>query len=230
MQIGLLGASGNIGARILGEGLARGHCFTAFSRSPREDESERVKWRQADVLDPASLAVGLAGLDVLVTAFGPGSAARDLADTIAQSIRSPGLFAQAAKSLLAALESRPRLRLVVVGGAGSLELGPGRQLADEPDAAKRLAALGLPEDYLAAVRGHRDALNIYRQSNRLWTYFSPALNIFPGERTGRFRLGGDQVVADAEGRSRISYEDYAVALLDEIELPRHVQRRFTIGY
>ncbi|MER5876186.1 hypothetical protein ABT119_09690 [Streptomyces sp. NPDC001910] len=80
------------------------------------------------------------------------------------------------------------------------------------------------------VRGHRDALNVLRTSNRLWIYFSPAGDIAPGERTGRFRLGGDQPVLDADGSSRISAEDAAVALVDEAELPRFVQRRFTIGY
>jgi uncharacterized protein len=81
-----------------------------------------------------------------------------------------------------------------------------------------------------AVRGHRDALNTYRLSDRLWTYLSPAEQIYPGERTGRFRIGGNQPVVDADGQSRISYEDCAVAIIDEAELPRHVQRRFTVGY
>lgn len=80
------------------------------------------------------------------------------------------------------------------------------------------------------MRGHRDALDVLRLSNRRWTYFSPAKEIFPGRRTGRFRLGDDQLVVDADGRSRISMEDAAVALVDEVELPRYVQRRFTIGY
>lgn len=83
--------------------------------------------------------------------------------------------------------------------------------------------------YAAAVRGHRDALNVLRTSNR-WSYFSPAEGIAPGERMGRFRIGGDQPVLDAEGRSRISMEDAAVAHVDEVELPRFVQHRFTIGY
>ncbi|MHB8528053.1 MAG: NAD(P)-dependent oxidoreductase [Caulobacteraceae bacterium] len=230
MQIGLIGASGNIGARITSEGVSRGHRFTAFSRAPREADTEHVAWRKVDVLDSASLRAELAGLDVLVNAFGPGSAARDANDATAQSIRAPELFARVATSILTALEARARLRVIVVGGARSLEIAPGRQIVDEPGAAERLPAIGVPKEYIAAVRGHREALNIYRQSNRLWTYFSPAMFIGPGERTGRFRLGGDQAVIDADGRGRISYEDYAVALLDEIEIPRHIQRRFTIGY
>lgn len=230
MQIGLIGASGNIGTRIISEGVARGHRFTAFSRFQRESDADHVTWRCTNVFDPASFSDSLTGLDVLVSAFGPGSAARDLADTIAQSIRSPEIFAEAARSILTALEARPQLRLIVVGGAGSLEVAPGKQLVDEPNAREALAAMGLPEDYIIAVRGHRDALNVYRQSNRLWTYFSPAANIFPGERTGRFRLGLNQLIVDSVGSSEISYEDYAAALIDEIELPRHVQQRFTIDY
>ncbi|WNZ62800.1 hypothetical protein QEG98_02995 [Myxococcus sp. MxC21-1] len=93
-----------------------------------------------------------------------------------------------------------------------------------------MKGLGLPEAYKAAVLAHRDALNLYRTSNRNWTYFSPAAAISAGERTGRFRLGEDQLVVDAEGQSCISYEDYALALLDEVALPRFVKRRFTIGY
>ncbi len=103
--------------------------------------------------------------------------------------------------------------------------------ADSPEELRRgLELLGLPGDYEAAVRGHRDALNVYRMSNRLWTYFSPAGSIYAGERTGRFRLGGDQLLVDANGRSRISFEDAAVALIDEAELPRHIQRRFTVTF
>jgi uncharacterized protein len=230
MQIGLIGASGNIGDRIISEGVSRGHRFTAFSRSPLGADAEDVAWRPTDVLESASLRAEPAALDVLVNSFGPGSAARDPADATAQSIRAPELFAQVAKSILTALEVRLRLRVIVVGGAGSLEIAPGRQIVDEPGTPERLSVIGVPKEYILAVRGHRDAFNLYRQSNRLWTYFSPAMVIGPGERTGRFRLGGDQVVVDAEGKSRISYEDYAVALLDEIEIPRHIQRRFTIGY
>jgi putative NADH-flavin reductase len=230
LQIGLIGASGNIGARITGEGLSRGHSFTAFSRNPTEADTDRVKWRKVDVLNAASLRAQLAGLDILVNAFGPGSAARDAANAAAQSIANPELFIQVAKSILTALESYPKLRVIVVGGAGSLEIAPGRQIVDEPGTPERLKGIGVPPDYIKVVRGHREAFYAYRLSNRLWTYFSPAMVIGPGERTGRFRLGGDQVLVDAKGNSNISYEDYAVALLDEIEMPRHVQRRFTIAY
>ncbi|MGO4423786.1 NAD(P)-dependent oxidoreductase, partial [Streptomyces sp. MCAF7] len=173
----------------------------------------------------------LPGLDVLISGFQPGNAAQDMADTVRRSIADPTVYATAAKVLVKALERHPRTRLIVIGGAGSLEIRPGVTRADsDEELYAALDSLGLPREYAAAVRGHRDALNVLRTSNRLWTYFSPAEDIAPGERTGRFRLGGDQPVLDAEGRSRISIEDAAVALVDEAELPRFVQRRFTIGY
>ncbi|MGW6915797.1 NAD(P)-dependent oxidoreductase [Kitasatospora sp. NPDC054939] len=235
MQIGIIGATGTIGSRVVTEALDRGHRITALSRSadPHAATEQRpgVVWRSADVLDPASVAAVLPGLDVLISAFQPGNAAADLADTLQRSIADPTLYATAARSLLTALDSHPRTRLIVIGGAGSLEVAPGRVLADDEELLlATLARVGLPAEYAAAVRGHRDALNVLRTSNRLWTYFSPAADIAPGERTGRFRIGGDQPVVDADGLSRISAEDAAVALVDEAELPRFVQRRFTAGY
>jgi putative NADH-flavin reductase len=139
---------------------------------------------------------------------------------------------RAVRALLAALDSHPRTRLIVIGGAASLEVKPGLVFTESGDLINSaLEQLGLPREYLSAMRGHGDALTAYRTSNRLWTYFSPAVEIAPGERTGRFRIGSDQQpVLDADGRSRISVEDAAVALIDEVELPRFVQRRFTIGY
>jgi hypothetical protein len=150
---------------------------------------------------------------------------------VARAIADPAAYARAATALLTALDTRPRTRLIVIGGAASLEVKPGLVFTDSGellDAA--LDQFGLPRQYAAVMRGHGDALNVLRTSNRLWTYFSPAIEIAPGERTGRFRTGGDQPVMDADGRSRVSAEDAAIALIDEAELPRFVQRRFTIGY
>ena len=233
MRIGIIGATGNIGQRVVTEALGRGHDVIAFTRdaSRIEEDRENITWKSVDVLDPDGVAAVLPGLDVLISGFQPGNAAQDMADTVRRSIADPTVYATAAKVLLKALESHPRTRLIVIGGAGSLEVRPGVTRADsDEELYAALDSLGLPREYAAAVRGHRDALNVLRTSNRLWTYFSPAEDIAPGERTGRFRLGGDQPVLDAEGRSRISIEDAAVALVDEAELPRFVQRRFTIGY
>lgn len=232
MNIGILGASGNIGQRIVAEALARHHLVTGLTRNlSNAREAPGVTWKVADAFDPTSVAAVLGGLDALVSCYQPGNASRDLADTLARSIEDPDCYARVARSLLTALEaSRPSLRLLVIGGAGSLEAAPGLQFCDAPGLPEGLAALGLPPAYAVAVRGHREALNVLRLSNRRWTYVSPAQRIEAGERTGRFRLGGDQAVVGADGQSRISYEDLAAAVLDEIETPRHIQRRFTLGY
>ncbi len=234
MQVGVIGATGTIGSRVVSEALSRGHHVAAFSRdaSEIEDSRENITWRSLDVLDAAGIAAVLPGLDVLISGFGPGNAAKDIGDSLAQSIADPTLYVRAATALLAALDSHPRTRLIVIGGAASLEVKPGLVFTESGEFINgALDQLGLPREYLAAMRGHGDALNAYRTSNRLWTYFSPAVEIAPGERTGRFRIGSDhQPVTDADGRSRVSLEDAAVALIDEVELPRFVQRRFTIGY
>jgi putative NADH-flavin reductase len=233
MHIGVIGATGTIGSRVVSEALSRGHRITAFSRdaSQIEDSRENVTWKSVDILDAADIAAVLPGLDVLISGFGPGNAAKDTADSVARSIADPTVYARAATALLTALESHPKTRLIVIGGAASLEVKPGLVWADSGELLHgALDQLGLPREYAAAMRGHGDALNVLRTSNRLWTYFSPAVEIAPGERTGRFRFGGDQPVMDADGRSRISVEDAAIALIDEAELPRFVQRRFTIGY
>lgn len=233
MHIGIIGATGNIGQRVLAEAVSRGHQVRAFtqdaSRFPKAPGE--VDWRTIDIFDVESLINGMKGLNVLVSTYQPGNAARDFNDTVARSIQDPTVYATAARTLLRAMESHLRLRLIVVGGAGSLEVRPGLTRADSPeDLRKSMKLLGLPEAYASAVRGHRDALNVLRLSNRLWTYFSPAEEIYAGERTDRFRVGGDQPILDADGRNRISFEDAAVAIVDEAELPAHVQRRFTVGY
>lgn len=233
MHIGVIGATGTIGSRVVSEALGRGHVVTAFSRdaSAIQEDRANITWASVDVLDAASVTAVLPGLDVLISGYQPGNAARDLADTVARSIADPTVYARAATALLTALTTQPRTRLIVIGGAGSLEVEPGRVTADSEELIHAsLDEIGIPREYAAAVRGHRDALNVLRLSNRLWTYFSPAENIAPGERTGRYRVGGDQPVLDADGHSRISVEDAAVALVDEVELPRFVQRRFTVGY
>ncbi|WP_019926157.1 NAD(P)-dependent oxidoreductase [Nocardia sp. BMG111209] len=233
MFIGIIGATGNIGQKVVTEALSRGHQVTAFTRDLARVTAThpRLTWAELDIFDSAAVAAQLPGLDVLISGYQPGSAARDFADTVAKSIADPGTHVTVGNSLLQALHTHPRTRLIVIGGAGSLEYEPGRVLADNDDRLHPLLeSIGLPKEYAAAVRGARDGLDVLRTSNRLWTYLSPAEQIGPGERTGRYRVGTDQPVVDADGRSRISYDDAAVALLDEIEIPRFIQRRFTIGY
>jgi hypothetical protein len=233
MLIGVIGATGTIGSRVVAEALARGHRVTAFSRDATKIEDYRgnVIWKSLDILDAAGISAVLPGLDVLISAFGPGNGTRDLAESLALAIADPDVYARAATALLAALDSHPGTRLIVIGGAASLEVRPGLVVTDSGElVGEALDQFGLPREYAAVMRAHGDALNILRTSNRLWTYFSPAIEIAPGERTGRFRTGGDQPVLDADGHSRISTEDAAIAVIDEAELPRFVQRRFTVGY
>jgi putative NADH-flavin reductase len=228
MQIGIFGATGVIGQRVLSEAVDRGHHITAFSRERARFAPVRpnVTWAVADPLDADSVSTGIAGLDVVVNAINTGS-------TIQETIDNAHVLPAAAVALLAALDrDHPRTRLIVIGGAGSLEVAPGLQLVDVDGFADRLpTSLGVPAEYAKVVQAHREALNIYRLSNRNWTYLSPSSGrVDPGPRTTRYRIGTDQLLTAADGSAAISAEDLAVALLDEIELPRHVQRRFTVGY
>jgi putative NADH-flavin reductase len=238
MRIGIFGATGTIGRRIVAEALSRGHQITALARDASRigQPCGGVTWKVADILRSADIAAVLDELDVLVNAFGPGPSFDALkqnpADAIAEAVGRADSLRVAARALLTALaDRRPSLRLIVVGGAASLELRPGLQFNDaEVELRAALNELGLPDAYTAVIEAHRDALNLFRLSDRNWTYFSPAVVTAPGERTGRFRIATNQPVIGADGVCRISAEDYAIALVDEIELPCFVQRRFTIGY
>lgn len=213
--IALFGANGTIGSRILNEALQRGHQVTAVVRDPAKITTTHpnLTVTTGDILDPASVATVAKGQDALLSAVGGGD--------------GPGHVATiepAAKSLVAGLrtlgDTAPRL--ITVGGAGSLRTPDGKQVWD---------ADGLPEFLLQIMHAHGDALAYYRTvSDVRWTNLSPAALIEPGERTGSYRTALDDLVTDADGNSRISAEDYAVALLDEIERPRHLGARFTVGY
>ena len=212
LKIVVYGGTGNIGRRIVHEALARGHTVKIIVRDPgtATEHDARLTAVQGDVLDARQVAQQIAGEDVVVCAV---------------SFRKPPDFAayrRAAESLVGAqrtLGARAP-RLIVVGGAGSLEVAPGVLLVDR-----------LPAAYRGEVTGQKEALDYYRTAADVpWTYFSPARTIEPGTRTGKFRLGGDQLITDAKGDSRISMEDYAVAVIDEAEKPAHLHGRFTIGY
>jgi hypothetical protein len=212
MKIALIGATGFIGSRLLNEALSRNHHVTALvSRPERVPSHPNVTAVHVDVLDQAALAVQFKGHDAVISAFS-GHAQGDIYDYYLQGVRS----------IIEAVKQADVPRILVVGGAGSLEVAPGVQLIDTP---------GFPEQWKQSALGARDALNLLRQEPRLnWTMLSPAAHIEPGSRTGKFRLGTDELLADAQGESRISLEDFAVAMIDELERPAHPRSRFTVAY
>lgn len=203
MNVALIGASGNIGSKITHELVSRGHTVTAIARNPEKlSASGNVKIVQADASDPAALADVLRGHDAVISAapFAPG-----LSESIIAAVKQSGVK-----------------RYIMVGGAGSLEVAPGKMLKD---------TLTLPEPVRKILDEAAANLRRLRGEHELeWTFFSPAAEIGPGERTGKFRLGGDQLVTDANGKSRISYDDYAIALVDELEQGKHIRKRFTVAY
>ncbi|MGA8543279.1 MAG: NAD(P)-dependent oxidoreductase [Thermoplasmata archaeon] len=211
MKVVVFGSGGTLGSRITDELLRRGHTVKAVVRTGSVAPSKRTRsvWVLADVTDPTSVSKAVKGADVVVSAIGPGPG------------QDPTVVLGAARGLLEGLRKSGVMRLVVVGGAGSLEVSPGLQLADTPN---------FPEAWKPVAAAHRDALAIFREEPDLeWTVVSPAAMIAPGERTGHYRAGGEQLLVDAKGESRISAEDYAVAIADEVETPRHVRRRFTVA-
>jgi hypothetical protein len=198
-----------IGSRILDELVRRGHTVTAVSRHPEKVQAlDGVKAVQGDVTDSASVAAVARGADAAVSAYAPPRT-------------DPGKILDAARALMAGLKQAGVHRVIVVGGAGSLEVAPGVQLVDTPE---------FPSGWMAIALAHRDVLPILKQSDLDWTYFSPAALIEPGVRTGKFRLGGTRLVANDRGESRISVEDYAVALVDELENPQNIRKQFTAAY
>ncbi len=212
MNIVLIGASGFIGSAILHEALGRGHHVTALVTRPEKIEQQaRLTALAADVMDVQKLTAQLAGADAVVSAFS-GHAQANTQDYYLDGVR---------KVITAAKEARVP-RLLMVGGAGSLEVAPGVQLIDTP---------GFPDQYRATAEGARQALNLLRAEASLsWTMLSPSAVIAPGQRTASFRTGADQLITDADGNSAISVQDYALAMVDEIELAAHPRARFTVGY
>jgi hypothetical protein len=203
MKIALIGATGHVGSRLLAELTGRGHAVTAIVRNPdKVPAGPDVKAVKGDVFDAPALAALMKGHDAAISA-------------VHFSASDPRL-------LLSAVKASGVPRYLVVGGAGSLEVAPGVKLFDTPQ---------FPAPYLNEARKGGEFLDLLRAETGFdWTFLSPSALIQPGERTGVFRLGTDQLLVDASGKSAISTEDYAVAMVDEVETPRHVRRRFTVGY
>ena len=203
MKIAVIGASGNAGSRITAELARRGHNVTAIARNP-----ERIA-RQANVTPTRGDVMDQAGLARLVTGH-------------EAAISSVHFLASDPVKLIGAAKESKVGRYLVVGGAGSLEVAPGVRLVTTP---------GFPVAYKAEAEKGAAFLDLLRAETELnWTFLSPSALFVAGERTGKFRLGTDQLLTSADGKSSISFEDFAVALADEIERPAHIRQRFTIGY
>ncbi|WP_447956057.1 NAD(P)-dependent oxidoreductase [Vreelandella sp. EE7] len=202
-QVALVGASGNAGSRILKELVERGHQVTAIARHPDKISTlDGVKAVQGDADDRAALARLLSGFDAVISAV-PFSTSDP--DTLIGAVKDSGVK-----------------RYLVVGGAGSLLVGPNQRVIDQPD---------FPDDYKPEAGSGAIFLEKLQQAGDLeWTFLSPSAEFEPGERTGHFRLGKDELLVDGDGNSRISFEDYAIALVDELEKPEHIRQRFTVGY
>jgi putative NADH-flavin reductase len=203
MKIAVIGASGNAGSRISAELARRGHSVTAIARNPEKIAVQaNVTPAKGDAMDQAGLARLLAGHDAAISSV-------------------HFLASDPAKLIGAAKESKVG-RYLVVGCAGSLEVAPGVRLVTTP---------GFPVAYKAEAEKGAAFLDLLRAEKELnWTFLSPSALFVAGERTGKFRLGTDQLLTAADGKSSISFEDFAVALADEIERPAHIRQRFTIGY
>lgn len=208
MKIAILGATGNVGTRLVNEALQRGHQVTALARSAESLPARAgLTAKNIDVSHADALSQAFAGHDAVISSL-------KFLGT------DPRLIIDAVKRVG---DNAPRL--LVVGGAGSLFGAPGVQIVDTPD---------FPEAYKAEALAGRQFLNTLEaepaDSTLDWTFLSPSALLLPGERTGKFRLGQDDLLVDGAGKSAISIEDYAVAMLDEVETPRHTRRRFTVGY
>ncbi len=207
MKVVLYGATGKAGRCILNELLARGHNVTGVARNP-VDLPGNVRGEKDDLTRVEKIATIISGADAVVSAYAPPP--DDTDQLIGVTSRQ-----------IEAVRNAGNIRLVVVGGAASLQVAPGVTL---------LKSGHLPEAWVPIATSHEKALRLLEASDINWTYFSPAAFFEPGDRIGKFRLGGRNLVSDEKGQSRISMEDYAIALVDELEKPTHERAQFTIGY
>ncbi len=203
MKVALIGAGGKAGSRILKELVARGHDVLALARTPGKVEAlEGVEVRQLDANDSDAVKASVTGCDAVISA------------TKFKETQLP--------ELAAAIKAAGVKRYLVVGGAGSLFVTPGVLEMDGP---------GFPEMVKPeAGKGAAFLDHLKTVSDIDWTFLSPSRIFEPGQRTGQYRVGKDDLLFDANGRSGISMEDYAVAMVDEMESPKHVRERFTVGY
>ena len=203
MKIAIIGATGNVGTRLVNEALSRHHAVTAIARDTSKlTRRTGLSATLGDVTKPDALLPLLKGHDAIIS-----------------SLRFQGIDSQ---QLIELVRSSGVQRFLVVGGAASLEIAPGQILFDSPH---------FPPAYKPEASAGKAFLDALRNAKDLdWTYLSPSVFFGPGERTGKFRLADNTLLTAADGKSSISYEDYAVAMFDEIENPKHSRARFTVGY
>jgi putative NADH-flavin reductase len=214
-KIVLIGASGFVGSAILKEALDRGHYVTAVVRRPERISvvHKNLVVKAVDVSFSGRLTEVCKGLDAVISAYNPGWQNPDIASETTRVYRS----------ILEGVRQSGVKRLLVVGGAGSLFTSPGKRVMDSGF---------IPESFLPAVRALAEVylIDLEAEKDIDWVFFSPAGNLEPGKRTNIFRLGKDDLIVDANGESKISVQDYAVAMIDELEKSDHHRERFTIGY
>jgi len=213
MRIAIIGASGQVGAFIRDEALTRGYQVTAIVRHPEKItvQNPSLTVVKADILkDKVDELVK--GHDAVISAYNPGWS-------------NPNIYneqIEGYEAIISGVKTSGIKRLLVVGGAGTLEVAPGVQLLDKAS---------FPENIKGGVLATREVLYMLRKEKELeWTFLSPPASIAAGERTGHYRVGKDQLLKNEEGESKISTQDYAVAMLDELENPQHVRERFTVAY
>jgi uncharacterized protein len=213
MNIALIGATGFVGSPVLAELLSRGHQVTVLARTPaRLPAQAGLNVVKADALDAAQVAGAVAGHDAVVSAYNPGWGEPKIYE----------LHLQASRAIVEGVKASGVKRLLVVGGAGSLYVAPGVQLVDTPP---------FPAEYKQGALAAREALNQLKKETTLdWSFVSPPIGLAPGERTGQYRLGANDLLpGQGDQPAGISVADLAVAIVDEIEQPRHVQQRFTVA-
>jgi putative NADH-flavin reductase len=212
MDVVVFGASGNIGKEIARELVSRGHSVVGVTRGGGAIDTFTGTVQAGDVTDPEQVAKIAQGRDAIISAIGPRHGVDD----------GTTLFIDAALGLIGGARLAQVPRVLVVGGAGSLEIAPGVRLVDTPE---------FPEAWKQDALAQATSLELYRGVDDLdWTYVSPAAIIEAGDRSGHYRTGRDQLLVDEDGESRVTYADFASAIVDELELGRNLQRRMTVAY
>ncbi|QDL56212.1 NAD(P)-dependent oxidoreductase [Rhodoferax aquaticus] len=213
MKVALIGATGFVGSPLLAELLSRGHQVTVLARNPGKLPAQAgLTVVAADALDAAQIAQAAAGHDAVLSAYNPGWTEPKIGE----------IFLQATHAIFAGVKQSGVKRFVMVGGAGSLFVAPGVQLVDTPE---------FPAEYKVAATAARDALTLIQKESSLdWTFVSPPILLNPGVRTGQYRVGADAPLwAEGGAPGSISVQDLAVAIVDELETPQHIQKRFTVA-